>query len=241
MSAVDGGPYREVREPDAAQLCPICAHERLEPVAIADAELPSCAACGGVFVPVPLMARVTDARDPIAIALLDEPRARVSGDTHRRLACPRCRATMGERPVAPGAAVLIDECTAHGVWFDRGELREVASFVASGGFLRGELAAAAARARAQAGQKSPPYRPPPPQESRWAPGLFDRPLNRYLVRLGAAYDAWRIVREAAQREDAARQAELRRARTEQLAIYERAHPVRGRVVRALRFLRIVPL
>ena len=132
-----GGPYREVREPDAVMRCPGCRYERLEPIAVADAELLTCAACGGAFVPAPLLARITDARDPIAIALLDEPRvSRSPRPPNRRIPCPSCREPMAERPFGPRCEVLVDECRLHGVWFERGALREGASFVASGGFRR---------------------------------------------------------------------------------------------------------
>ncbi|MCE9578181.1 MAG: zf-TFIIB domain-containing protein [Deltaproteobacteria bacterium] len=110
-------------------------------MAVADAEVLACAACDGAFVPQPLMSRISDARDPMAIALLDAPRVPVPRQSpKRRMACPSCRGPMAERPFEPRCAVLVDECAAHGVWFDRGELREVASFVASGGFPRVELA-----------------------------------------------------------------------------------------------------
>jgi len=149
-------PYRDASDPPAVPRCPCCAHERLDLTPLADAEVLACAACQGVFVPAPILKRFTDARDPIGARSLDEPRLPLRAwIAQRRLACPTCRKPMEERPFAKGLAILVDECATHGLWFDGGELREAASFVATGGFMRAEFEAAAERARQATGQPSP--------------------------------------------------------------------------------------
>ncbi|MCE9578180.1 MAG: zf-TFIIB domain-containing protein [Deltaproteobacteria bacterium] len=125
--------YRDVPEEIDVPRCPCCAHERLDPTPLADAEVLACAACLGVFVPTQVLTRFADARDPVAARSLDEPRVPLRAWlAQRRLACPTCRKPMEERPFAQGIALLVDECATHGIWFDGGELREAASFVASG-------------------------------------------------------------------------------------------------------------
>ena len=52
---------------------------------------------------------------------------------------------MSRRNFGESSGVVVDICTPHGVWFDRGELSQVLSFCASGNLTRA-VADAAARA-----------------------------------------------------------------------------------------------
>jgi len=77
-----------------------------------------CTQCQGVFIPEPVLREMANDMPtpaaPVTLAWEVEQRA--------RLKCPSCTELM--------EAVLlnripIDRCTAHGVWFDRGELGAV--------------------------------------------------------------------------------------------------------------------
>lgn len=120
---------------------------------LGNALLHDCGACGGTFVDARLLPRVTDPLDLGGEILAGgEPPRRAGGGAPERayLPCPRCGELMRRRLFAEGAKVVIDECRAHGTWFDAAELRAVAAFAASGGMERaarreGEQAAAARR------------------------------------------------------------------------------------------------
>ena len=79
-----------------------------------------CHNCGGVWLDIAtarsLVAPLTD------LGISTDPNA-------ARLPCPVCRAVMGPR-YSPTAGVEIDECPAHGAWFDHQELVRVSETVA---------------------------------------------------------------------------------------------------------------
>jgi Zn-finger nucleic acid-binding protein len=69
-------------------------------------------------------------------------------DPVQYLPCPECRSMMTRRNFGGASGVIVDICSAHGVWFDVGELPTVLSFVESGG-----LAAARRRGLEEAERK----------------------------------------------------------------------------------------
>ena len=61
----------------------------------------------------------------------------------RYVRCPVCRDLMSRRNFGESSGVVVDICTPHGVWFDRGELSQVLSFCTSGNLARAVADAAA--------------------------------------------------------------------------------------------------
>ncbi len=112
-------PYRtEAQRPP----CPRCAAP-LGSQPVLDAVLLRCTSCDGVFVPRVLVARL----DPLDLGgeiltsfPAGEPQTEASV---RYLRCPFDGEFMHRRLVSPRAKVIVDECRAHGVWFDQHELR----------------------------------------------------------------------------------------------------------------------
>jgi Zn-finger nucleic acid-binding protein len=47
--------------------------------------------------------------------------------------CPECNKLMNRRQFAGCSGVIVDWCKAHGVWFDRNELRQIVEFIQAGG------------------------------------------------------------------------------------------------------------
>lgn len=48
------------------------------------------------------------------------------------LRCPDCNAAMARKNFARTSGVLIDQCYEHGIWFDGGELKEIAKQLQQG-------------------------------------------------------------------------------------------------------------
>lgn len=98
------------------------------------------------------LSRITDALDLGGEVRSEYPREvraePASGPMY--LKCPRCAGLMSRRLFAPGAKVVVDQCAAHGTWFDASELRAVADFAAGGGLERAASEEAASRRARQA-------------------------------------------------------------------------------------------
>lgn len=52
--------------------------------------------------------------------------------------CVRCGKLMNRRNFRRISGVLIDECSRHGVWLDRGEIEKIQHFIADGGLDRSQ-------------------------------------------------------------------------------------------------------
>ena len=115
----------------------------------------ACSACGGEFCDRTALesalqnARLGASSRPYArpVLSLTEPICYV--------ACPVCKELMIRRNFGISSGVVVDVCSQHGVWFDRGELAQVLAFCASGA-----LAEAVANAPARSRLASPPARTP---------------------------------------------------------------------------------
>ena len=101
--------------------CPVCA-EPLIVLEIDQVEIDHCIACGGVWLDAGELELLLDGatnRDTVLDAL-----TRQTGGTDKEIRCPICSKTLTK--VLYNNRVLLDMCLRnHGLWFDRGELREV--------------------------------------------------------------------------------------------------------------------
>ncbi len=90
-----------------------------------------CLACGGAFLPSTARDAVARALDPVSqqTAALAGIRGTADVDTAARTPCPICRQPMPRFSVG---GVDVDNCAAHGSWYDRGELEVVADALAAG-------------------------------------------------------------------------------------------------------------
>src|SRR4029434_7276490 len=77
-------------------------------------------------------------RPTIEVALGRLPPAQLNVDGRKvvYVPCPECTMLMNRKNFANRSGVIVDVCTAHGGWFDRGELARVMEFVRSGGWDR---------------------------------------------------------------------------------------------------------
>ena len=99
-----------MREPTR---CPACSTETLSSYHLErpDAQVHECAACGGVWVPREVVQTLGRKKETESL-----PEAQPPGPYRP---CPACNVLMSRKRCGP---VVLDVCTLHGVWFDRGEL-----------------------------------------------------------------------------------------------------------------------
>jgi Zn-finger nucleic acid-binding protein len=124
-----------------------------------------------------------------------------------QVACPICRGTMHGKYVAE-ANVVVDECTGHGLWFDRYEMEHVAAAVArkrgrpapefpayavAGAALAGVAAASAVTAALLAGDDPPPE----PEDDYAADVAVEAVVFAPEIAEGGAYVGAAVVDSAA--------------------------------------------
>ncbi|KYF79365.1 hypothetical protein BE11_42875 [Sorangium cellulosum] len=165
-----GGCY-QLNVPDAER-CDGCGHELgLEPIAEPDALrcsdcdepfsafhaatglLRDCGRCGGQLVDHALLRDLLERRESYGRSAPRPPRRPEHVDVRvRYVRCPACRQPMNRKNFAGKSGIIVDICREHGTWFDRGELPQLLSFVASGGAARArqQQTEEAERARRQA-------------------------------------------------------------------------------------------
>ncbi|MCC6903368.1 MAG: zf-TFIIB domain-containing protein [Polyangiaceae bacterium] len=121
-----------VGEPDAFS-CPDCKLPfqlfRGGPGALHD-----CERCGGQFVDHALLKDLLDQRELYGkVAPRPPPRRNPLATPLRYIPCPICAEIMLRRNFGRSSGVIVDICSRHGMWFDRGELPAVLEFVEAGG------------------------------------------------------------------------------------------------------------
>lgn len=106
-----------------------------------------CGACTGTFIRREVLERFLESFKSVgasggyrtAARPVDEPtslRGRGAWEPEvRYLMCPLCARPMSRQNFARKSGILVDHCPPHGTWFDAGEARAVAEWVAQGGEL----------------------------------------------------------------------------------------------------------
>jgi len=119
--------------------CPACAKPLAE-VQIGDLEVRSCQACGGLWLDRAVFEQLGASRERQGAVLgaLPAPSAPpvIALDQVHYRPCPACGQRMNRVNYARQSGVVLDVCKAHGLWFDRDELRRVLAFIAGGGLDR---------------------------------------------------------------------------------------------------------
>jgi len=130
---------RSTAEDDAPHLCPRC-RTMMGAADVGTIRLHECGECGGIWLGRPAFEKLCAEREKQAGVLLASlpPAAAASpaADVVRYVPCPACKALMNRTRFAHGARVVIDVCKAHGIWFDKDELRQIIEFIQSGGLDR---------------------------------------------------------------------------------------------------------
>ncbi len=108
-------------------LCPVCDESTLI-IELEEVELDLCVECGGLWFDTDelqlLFASAGADGDPVAAAIGSLP----DQGTDRRLRCPRCSQRLHYVQVPSHKSLHVDRCPdGDGLWFDRGELRQLLS------------------------------------------------------------------------------------------------------------------
>lgn len=104
--------------------CPRCAHA-LKSVRAGSYAVDGCGHCGGVWLDNRAsthLVRVLD-RDLVRVADLASQAAQAPFAGGEKATCPSCKSELAR---VEHAGVSIDVCAAHGTWFDRDEMQEIA-------------------------------------------------------------------------------------------------------------------
>jgi Zn-finger nucleic acid-binding protein len=122
----------------AAGTCPDCRHPLVARTA-GVVGFSECARCGGLFLgqeAFDAVAKDADARQRVA-AFDELPRKGTEPEKgfHYR-PCPVCHKLMNRSNYGSGSGVIVDVCGPHGVFFDRGELTRIVTFLEKGGWDR---------------------------------------------------------------------------------------------------------
>jgi Zn-finger nucleic acid-binding protein len=107
--------------------CPRC-REQLYVGQASGVTLHGCGRCGGVWLGSACARRIAEALPGDAIELAGRVSKNAQGEvtTLAPVACPLCSAPM-TRTRAAAAGVELDVCGAHGTWYDRHELEQIAA------------------------------------------------------------------------------------------------------------------
>lgn len=119
--------------------CPACS-KALAGSRIGDLEVQACLACGGLWLDRAMFEHLGASRERQGAVLgaLPVPSAPppMGLEPVRYRPCPACQQRMNRVNYARRSGVVLDVCKAHGLWFDRDELRRVLAFIEGGGLDR---------------------------------------------------------------------------------------------------------
>lgn len=118
--------------------CPSC-DLPLQSESVSGEVLERCAQCGGEYSTNETLRRLLDAHAAPS-GTHAEPYERPSplSEPVRYRKCPACGEMMLRKNFLETSGVIVDVCSAHGVWFDRGELTQIFAFAATGELARAE-------------------------------------------------------------------------------------------------------
>jgi len=119
--------------------CPACARP-LAASRVGDLETRACLACGGLWLDRAVFEQLGASRErqgAVLGALPAPPVPPVAAlEPVQYRPCPGCGERMNRVNYARRSGVVLDVCKAHGLWFDRDELRRLLTFIAGGGLDR---------------------------------------------------------------------------------------------------------
>jgi Zn-finger nucleic acid-binding protein len=97
-----------------------------------------CIQCQGEFIDRNALGRLLTAVEAQTSSRAPYSRPSPFTDPVRYRKCPVCGEMMLRRNFRESSGVVVDECAAHGVWLDRGELKALMAFAASGALAKAE-------------------------------------------------------------------------------------------------------
>ena len=130
----------EENDPNAAaHACPRC-NETLAAIELGSSKVLECPHCSGLWIDTDTFNEICADREKQAAVIPENTQklppvtaADFSLDSVRYVPCPTCKQLMNRMNFAHESGVILDICKAHGVWFDREELRRIVEFIRGGG------------------------------------------------------------------------------------------------------------
>lgn len=116
--------------------CPRCKNKDLERKSVDNYTVDNCLYCGGVWLDHHVLDKtlVHSNKQANSQALLGKQPVKIANLKRHKvsyLPCPECDQLMHRRNFAKKSGIIVDECTAHGVWFDKSELAAAIHFARS--------------------------------------------------------------------------------------------------------------
>jgi len=115
-----------------------CPHCKVELRTLTPNGALSCSSCGGGFCSrstLQALLRQVELSPPAGSYA--RPSSSIAGPI-RYVTCPVCSELMLRRNFGETSGVVVDVCSSHGVWFDRGELGKIMEFCATGELARAQ-------------------------------------------------------------------------------------------------------
>ena len=130
------GARRARREEPANARCPACRGD-MQSVVVGAVTMLECASCDGLWVDAEAFERICADREAQA-AVLHKRDARPPAFEKRvsYRPCVRCGTMMNRVNFARLSGTILDVCTGHGTFLDRGELQAIVGFIHAGGLER---------------------------------------------------------------------------------------------------------
>ena len=112
-------------------------------ISVGDVDLLECAVCDGTWIETAAFDRLCTLREEQA-AVAHRPvqlkgaaaRPASTAAQVRYRPCPRCGKMMNRQNFGRLSGTIVDACSGHGTFLDRGELHQVVTFILEGGFSR---------------------------------------------------------------------------------------------------------
>jgi Zn-finger nucleic acid-binding protein len=121
--------------------CPACRGD-MHWIRVGDVDLLECASCDGTWIETDAFDRLCTQREQQAAiahkpAQMKDAGARVPAATRIRYRpCPQCGKMMNRQNFGRLSGTIVDICSGHGTFLDRGELHHVVKFILEGGLTR---------------------------------------------------------------------------------------------------------
>lgn len=111
-------------------------------IRVGDVDLLECASCDGTWIETQAFDRLCTQREQQAAIARTPAQSNDSGRDARAASpvryrpCPQCGKMMNRQNFGRLSGTIVDTCTGHGTFLDRGELHHVVTFILEGGFAR---------------------------------------------------------------------------------------------------------
>lgn len=118
--------------------CPACRGD-MHWIRVGEVDLLECASCDGTWIETAPFDRLCTEREQQAAithkAVQSKP-ASAAAPPVRYRPCPQCGKMMNRQNFGRLSGTIVDICSGHGTFLDRGELHQVVKFILDGGFSR---------------------------------------------------------------------------------------------------------